>query len=108
MITLRSGKGYEGPTNLMVEDNGTKENGPNLGRKMELEKESETLEEIIVSKENDKYVNPLPFPTTHEKQRVGDKTLEILEVLKQVKINIPLLDNIKQVPTFENSLRTYA
>ena len=34
----------------MVEDNGTKENGLNLGRKMELEKESETLEEITVKK----------------------------------------------------------
>ena len=34
----------------MVEDNGTKENGLNLGRKMELEKESETLEEITIKK----------------------------------------------------------
>ncbi|KAL6333497.1 hypothetical protein AAG906_028682 [Vitis piasezkii] len=34
----------------------------------------------------------------NHKTQSGDKTLEILEVLKQVKINIPLLDIIKQVP----------
>ena len=79
----------------MVEDNGTKENGPNLGRNVKLEKKSKKLEEIIVSKENDKSASPLPFPTTLQKQRVEDKTSEILEVLKQVKINIPLLDMIK-------------
>ena len=74
MITLRSGKGYERPKNPMVEDNGTRESGPNLGRKMELEKKSEKLEKIIVSKENNKFANPLPFPTTLQKQKVGDKT----------------------------------
>ena len=72
MITLRSGKGYEGPKNPMVEDNDTKENGPNLGRNMELEKELEKLKETIVSKENEKYANPLPFPTALQKQRVWD------------------------------------
>ena len=47
----------------------------------------------------------MPFPTTHKKQRVGDKTLEILEMLKQVKINIPLLDMIKQVPGYAKFLK---
>ena len=54
----------------MVEDNDTKEDGPNLGRNMELEKELEKLKETIVSKENEKYANPLPFPTALQKQRV--------------------------------------
>ena len=36
---------------------------------------------------------------------MGDKTLEILEVLKQVKINIPLLDMIKQVPAYAKFLK---
>ena len=57
----------------MVEDNGTKENGPNLGRMMEFEKESEKLEEIM-SKENDKFANPFPFPITLQKHRVEDNT----------------------------------
>ena len=39
------------------------------------------------------------------KHKVGNKTLEILEVLKQVKINIPFLDMIKQVPTYAKFLK---
>ena len=39
-----------------------------------LKKKSEKLEKIIVSKENNKFANPLPFPTTLQKQKVGDKT----------------------------------
>ncbi|RVW85026.1 Retrovirus-related Pol polyprotein from transposon 17.6 [Vitis vinifera] len=39
-----------------------------------------------------------------QRHKVGDKTLEILEVLKQVKINIPLLDMIKQVPVYAKFL----
>ena len=34
------------------------------------------------------------------RHKVGDKTLEILEVLKQVKLNIPFLDMIKQVLSY--------
>ena len=63
-------KGYEMFKNPIIEDNGTKKNCPNLGRNMELEKELEKLEETIVSKENEKYANPLPFPTALQKQRV--------------------------------------
>ena len=36
---------------------------------------------------------------------MGDKTLKILEVLKQVKINIPLLDMIKQLPAYAKFLK---
>ncbi|RVW34153.1 Retrovirus-related Pol polyprotein from transposon 17.6 [Vitis vinifera] len=43
--------------------------------------------------------------TSMQRHKVGDKTLEILEVLKQVKINIPLLDMIKQVPAYAKFLK---
>ena len=36
---------------------------------------------------------------------MGDKTSEILEVLKQVKINSPLPDMIKQVPAYAKFLK---
>ncbi|RVW95263.1 Retrovirus-related Pol polyprotein from transposon opus [Vitis vinifera] len=49
--------------------------------------------------------NHLPFPSAMQRHKVGDKTLEILEVLKQVKINIPLLDMIKQVPAYAKFLK---
>ncbi|RVW34657.1 Retrovirus-related Pol polyprotein from transposon 17.6 [Vitis vinifera] len=44
-------------------------------------------------------------PQAMQRHKVGDKTLEILEVLKQVKINIPLLDMIKQVPAYAKFLK---
>ena len=40
-----------------------------------------------------------------QRHKMEDKTLEILEILKQVKINIPLLDMIKQVPTYAKFLK---
>ncbi|KAL6321855.1 hypothetical protein AAG906_035556 [Vitis piasezkii] len=40
-----------------------------------------------------------------KRHKVGYKTLEILEVLKQAKINIPLLDMIKQVLTYAKFLK---
>ena len=47
----------------------------------------------------------MPFLSAMQRHKVGDKTLEIFEVLKQVKINIPLLDMIKQVPTYAKFLK---
>ncbi|XP_019081969.1 uncharacterized protein LOC100853650 [Vitis vinifera] len=41
----------------------------------------------------------------HKRHKVGNKTLEILEVLRQVKINIPLLDMIKQVLAYAKFLK---
>ena len=43
------------------------------------------------------------FPQAlHGKKGIKNES-EILEVLRQVKVNIPLLDMIKQVPTYANS-----
>ena len=42
----------------------------------------------------------LPFPYAMTKQRKVNHNSEILETFKQVRINIPLLDAIKQVPSY--------
>ena len=42
---------------------------------------------------------PPPFPYTLKGKKKAPNQTEILEVLRQVKVNIPLLDMIKQVPT---------
>ena len=48
---------------------------------------------------------PLPFPQPLKgKKKVKNQT-EILEVLRQVKVNIPLLDMIKKVPTYAKFLK---
>ncbi|XP_027185156.1 uncharacterized protein LOC113783267 [Coffea eugenioides] len=49
--------------------------------------------------------NPPPFPCRLEISKKQDKEKEILEVLRKVEINIPLLDAIKQGPKYAKFLR---
>ena len=48
---------------------------------------------------------PPPFPQALKAKKKAINQAEMLEVLKQVKVNIPLLDMIKQVPTYEKFLK---
>ena len=48
---------------------------------------------------------PPPFPQALKAKKKAINQAEILEVLRQVKVNIPLLDMIKQVPTYAKFLK---
>ena len=48
---------------------------------------------------------PPPFPQALRSKKKASKQEGILEVLRQVKVNIPLLDMIKQVPTYAKFLK---
>ena len=48
---------------------------------------------------------PPPFPQALRGKKNATKQEGILEVLRQVKVNIPLLDMIKQVPTYAKFLK---
>ena len=48
---------------------------------------------------------PPPFPQALKLPRKLDTTSEILEHLQQVKINLPLLHIIKQVPTYAKVIK---
>ena len=48
---------------------------------------------------------PPPFPQALKSKKKVINQAEILDVLRQVKVNIPLLDMIKQVPTYEKFLK---
>ena len=84
IITLRSGKKVD----------------QSMPKPLDEDKEGQDEEsEKILIKEEMKKSMPLPFPQAlRGKNKVNNQT-EILEVLRQVKVNIPLLDMIKQVPT---------
>ena len=43
---------------------------------------------------------PTPFPQRLIPSQKMNQNFEILEVLKQVKVNIPLLDAIKQISSY--------
>ena len=62
-------------------------------------------EEQSVSKEEVKISVPPPFPQALRKKKSSINQTEMLEVFQQVKVNIPLLDMIKQVPTYAKFLK---
>ena len=91
IITLRSGKQVDQPVPIPIEE--TKE-----------EKEVEP-EHIIITEDFMKKSMPPPFPQALKGKKKDSNYTEILEVLRQVKVNIPLLDMIKQVPTYAKFLK---
>ena len=52
-----------------------------------------------------KHCMPPPFPQALRSKKKASQQAGILEVLRQVKVNIPLLDIIKQVPAYANFLK---
>ena len=62
-------------------------------------------EEQPTAGEDVKHSVPPPFPQVLQKKKNPVNQTEILEVLRQVKVNIPLLDMIKQVPTYAKFLK---
>ncbi|RVW27346.1 hypothetical protein CK203_110245 [Vitis vinifera] len=66
---------------------------------------NEEPERTINQEDMMKKHTPPPFPQAlHGKKGINNAS-EILEVLRQVKVNIPLLDMIKQVPTYAKFLK---
>ncbi|RVW18308.1 Uncharacterized protein K02A2.6 [Vitis vinifera] len=115
LITLRSGKKIEQPT---PKPHVEKEEEIKKGKEME-DKDSEISEE---KKDSDSTMNAIPkkellkeemlkkstsppFPQALHGKKGIRNAAEILEVLRQVKVNIPLLDMIKQVPTYAKFLK---
>ena len=91
IITLRSGKKVEQPVPKPVEETkGEKEVEP---------------ERIIIKEDSMKKSMPPPFPQALKGKKKASNKTKILEVLRQVKLNIPLLDMIKQVPTYAKFLK---
>ena len=72
------------------------------------EQEKGEPEHIIIKEDSMKGSMPPPPPPFPQALRGKKKALKqegILEVLRQVKVNIPLLDMIKQVPTYAKFLK---
>ena len=62
-------------------------------------------EHIVIKEDSMKKSMPPPFPQALKGKKKASNQTEILEVLRQVKVNIPLLDMIKQVPTYAKFLK---
>ena len=62
-------------------------------------------EHILQKQDSMKYRIPPPFPQALRGKKKATQQAGILEVLRQVKVNIPLLDIIKQVPAYAKFLK---
>ena len=62
-------------------------------------------EKILLKEEMLKKLTSPPFPQALPGKKGIRNASEIPEVLRQVKVNIPLLDMIKQVPTYAKLLK---
>ena len=91
IITLRSGKEIKQPVPMTTQE-------------IEKEKEAEP-KRIIIREDSMKKNMPPPFPQALRGEKKIPNQAEIWEVLRQVKVNIPLLDMIKQVPTYAKFLK---
>ena len=91
IITLRSGKELKQPTPKAVQKG--------------QEAEETTPEEVVIKQTVEKNNTPPPFPQALKAKKKAINQAEMLEVLRQVKVNIPLLDMIKQVPTYAKILK---
>ena len=69
------------------------------------EQEEEESEHIFIKEDSMKESMPPPFPQALRGKKKVSKQEGLLEVLRQVKVNIPLLDMIKQVPTYAKVLK---
>ena len=91
VTTFRSGKEVKQPV-------------PKLEEEGKEAKEAE-LEEEVTKGNAVKNTTPPPFPQALKSKKKAINQAEILEVLRKVKVNIPLLDMMKQVPTYAKFLK---
>ena len=91
IITLRSGKEVDQPLPKPVEES-------RQGEEMQ-------SEHILLEEDTMKYHVSPPFPQALRGRKKATQQAGILEVLRQVKVNIPLLDLINQVPAYAKFLK---
>ena len=115
VITLRSGKEVDQPLPKVGQDEELMTKRPLVkesnnqedksGKKNASKSSIEDEPRIVIKEDMMKKHMPPPFPQAlHGKKEIKNSS-EILEVLRQVKVNIPLLDMIKQVPTYAKFLK---
>ncbi|RVW22727.1 hypothetical protein CK203_099359 [Vitis vinifera] len=117
VVTLRSGKEVDQPTSKPKHDEDSvaekekseeikgKRKGKNTKKYDHDSSVDEEPERIVIKEDMMKKHMPPPFPQALHGKKGTYIASEIFEVLRQVKANIPLLDMIKQVPTYAKFLK---
>ncbi|KAL6319887.1 hypothetical protein AAG906_036959 [Vitis piasezkii] len=117
VITLRSGKEVDQPTSKPKHDEESvaeKEKseeikGKRKGKSTKKDDHDSSVDEeperIVIKEDMMKKHMPPPFPQALHGKKGTNNASENFEVFRQWKVNIPLLDMIKQVPTFAKFLK---
>ncbi|RVW42734.1 hypothetical protein CK203_109871 [Vitis vinifera] len=115
IITLRSGKEVHQPEHDQRKAKEDKADRNEEKKNERKGKEVQMKESIIPSMDEEPQIllkegmmkkhMPPPFPQALRGKKPIKNASEILDVLRQVKVNIPLLDMIKQVPTYAKFLK---
>ena len=69
------------------------------------EGQDEVPKRIVIKEDMTKKSMPPPFPQSLRGKKGVNNPTEIFEVMRQVKVNIPLLEMSKQVPTYAKFLK---
>jgi hypothetical protein len=111
IVTLRSGKRVDNKV-VNPEENAEEEEQKEEGERREEEgdnqeeRDAEPSTVTPVEKEPPRALVPkAPYPERLQAPRNGGKLEDILEVFKQVRINIPFLDAIQQIPSYAKFLK---
>ena len=117
VITLRSGKEVDQPTSKPKHDEKSVEEkekseemkGKRKGKSTKKDDHDSSVDEeperIVIKEDMMKKHMPPPFPQALHGKKGTNNASKKFEVLRQVKVNIPLLDMIKQVPTYVKFLK---
>ncbi|RVW78393.1 hypothetical protein CK203_051415 [Vitis vinifera] len=115
IITLRSGKEVHQPEHDQRKAKEDKADRKEEKKNEQKGKEVQMKESIIPSMDEEPQIllkegmmkkhMPPPFPQALRGKKPIKNASKILDVLRQVKVNIPLLDMIKQVPTYAKFLK---
>jgi len=106
-ITLRSGKGYKDPIMLEKEKltndtqpimarSGTSPSDGNLREKRDEGKEEPAVPKVPVQP----YKPKIPLPQRLKNSSSDPQFVKLLKLLKQLKINVPFVEAIAQVPKY--------
>jgi hypothetical protein len=106
IVTPRSGKRMDNKVMNPEEEQQEKEEQKEQEGDNQKEADAETSTVTPVIKEPPRaFVPKAPYPERLQAPRNGGKLEDILEVFKQVQINIPLLDAIQQIPSYAKFLK---
>ena len=108
VITFRSGKEVVQPAPKVKhaeESESEKDMGEKKSEKDGYDSNVDEEPRIVIKEDMMKKHMPPPFPQALHGKKGTKNTSKNFEVLRQVKVNIPLLDMIKQVPTYAKFLK---